>query len=81
MFKNNFRTEGRNLSHNRNYLFLKIAGLSLGLWSAILTILFIKDGASFDPSTHKEVKHVYCIEKENANEIAVASAVKNLITE
>ena len=54
MFKNYFKTAFRNLVRNKVYSFINIVGLSLGLASAMLIILYIKDEVSYD-RFHKNV--------------------------
>lgn len=48
MFRNYFKTALRNLSRNKVYAFINIAGLAIGLACAILIILYVKDEVSFD---------------------------------
>ncbi len=58
MFKNYFKTTFRNLSRNRVYAFINIAGLSLGLACAMLIILYTKDEVSYD-RFHANVDNIY----------------------
>jgi len=58
MFKNYFKTAFRNLSGNRVYAFINIAGLSLGLACAMLIILYTKDEVSYD-RFHANVANIY----------------------
>jgi putative ABC transport system permease protein len=70
MFKNYFKTAFRNLSRNKVYAFINIAGLSIGLACAMLIMLYVKDEVSFD-RVHKNVKSIYRIvstEKGNGKE-------------
>jgi len=60
MFKNYFKTAIRNLFRNKVYSFINIAGLSLGLASAMLIILYLKDEVSYD-RFHADVKSIYRI--------------------
>jgi putative ABC transport system permease protein len=60
MFKNYFKTAFRNLSRNKIYSFINIAGLSIGLACAMLIILYVKDEVSFD-KFHKNVANIYRI--------------------
>lgn len=60
MLKNYFKTAYRNLSRNKVYSFINIAGLSLGLACAILIMLYVKDEVSFD-RFHKNINHIYRI--------------------
>ena len=64
MFKNYFKIALRNLARNKVYSFINIAGLSLGLASAMLIILYVKDEVSFD-RFHKGVNHIYRITSNN----------------
>src|SRR6202521_4328390 len=67
MFKNYFKTAFRNLTRNKIYSFINIAGLSLGLACAMLIMLYVKDEVSFD-KFHKNVNHIYRIaRKANGN--------------
>jgi len=58
MFKNYFKTAFRNLSRNKVYAFINIAGLSLGLACAMLIILYTKDEVSYD-RFHANVDNIY----------------------
>ncbi|SDW17497.1 putative ABC transport system permease protein [Hydrobacter penzbergensis] len=58
MLKNYFKTAWRNLQRNKIYSLINIAGLSLGLASAMLIMLYVKDDVSFD-RFHKNVSHIY----------------------
>ena len=60
MFKNYFKTAFRNLSRNKIYSFINIAGLSIGLACAMLIILYVKDEVSFD-RFHKNAANIYRI--------------------
>ncbi len=48
MLKNYFTVAWRNLSRNKIYSFINIAGLSVGLACAMLIILYVKDEVSYD---------------------------------
>src|SRR5690242_8942207 len=48
MFKNYFKTAWRSLWKNKFYSAINILGLSIGLTTAILLLLWIKDEKSFD---------------------------------
>ncbi len=48
----------RNLSRNKVYTFINIAGLSIGLACSMLIILYVKDEVSYD-RFHKDVAQVY----------------------
>jgi putative ABC transport system permease protein len=58
MIKNYFKTAFRNLARNKVYSFINIAGLSIGLASAMLIMLYVKDEVSFD-RFHKNVTNIY----------------------
>ena len=60
MFKNYFKTAFRNLTRNKVYSFINIAGLSIGLACAMLIMLYVKDEVSFD-RFHKNVNNIYRI--------------------
>jgi putative ABC transport system permease protein len=60
MFKNYFKIAWRNLSRNKIYSFINIAGLSIGLACAMLIILYVKDEVSYD-RFHKNVSNIYRI--------------------
>jgi putative ABC transport system permease protein len=48
MFKNYFKIAVRNLTRNKVFSLINIAGLSLGLTCCMLIVLYTKDEASFD---------------------------------
>lgn len=60
MFKNYLKTAFRNLTRNKIYSFINIAGLSIGLACAMLIMLYVKDEISFD-RFHKNVNSIYHI--------------------
>ena len=60
MFKNYFKIALRNLTRNKIYSFINIAGLSFGLACSMLIILYVKDEISFD-RFHTGVDHIYRI--------------------
>ena len=60
MIKNYFKTAFRNLSRNKIYSFINIAGLSIGLACAMLIMLYVKDEVSFD-GFHHNVGNIYRI--------------------
>ncbi len=60
MIKNYFKTAFRNLLRNKVYSFINIAGLSLGLASAMLIILYLKDEVSYD-RFHTNVNSIFRI--------------------
>jgi putative ABC transport system permease protein len=57
----------RNLMRNKVYSFINIAGLSIGLASAMLIILFTKDEVSFD-KFHKHGDRIFRIVSDRYNE-------------
>src|SRR5215470_3693884 len=60
MFKNYFKIAWRNLSRNKIYTFINVAGLSIGLACAMLIILYVKDEVSYD-RFHTNVNSIYRI--------------------
>ncbi|QEC65969.1 FtsX-like permease family protein [Panacibacter ginsenosidivorans] len=60
MFKNYFTIALRNLSRNKIYAFINIAGLSIGLACAMLILLYVKDEVSYD-RFHDNVQNIYRI--------------------
>jgi putative ABC transport system permease protein len=58
MIKNYLKTAFRNLTRNKVYSFINVAGLSLGLACAMLIMLYVKDEVSFD-RFHKNVNNIY----------------------
>jgi len=58
MIKNYFKIAWRNLSRHRMYSFTNIAGLSIGLASVMLIMLYVSDEISFD-KFHNNGKHIY----------------------
>src|ERR1044072_3125028 len=66
MFKNYFKIALRNLTGNKIYSFINIAGLSIGLACAMLIILYVKDEVSYD-RFHKDVNNIYRIVTENVD--------------
>lgn len=64
MFRNYLKIAVRNLMRSRIYSFINIAGLALGLASAMLIILYVKDEVSFD-RFHKNVENIYRITYES----------------
>jgi putative ABC transport system permease protein len=64
MFKNYFKIALRNLTRNKIYSFINIAGLSLGLACAMLIILYVKDEVSYD-RFHAGVGQIYRITNQS----------------
>jgi putative ABC transport system permease protein len=66
MFTNYFKIALRNLTRNKVYSFINIAGLSLGLACSMLIILYVKDEVSYD-RFHREVNRIYRITSHSFN--------------
>jgi len=64
MFKNYLKIAVRNLTRNKVYSFINIAGLSLGLACSMLIILYVKDEVSYD-RFHAGVDQVYRITNQS----------------
>ena len=64
MFKNYFIIALRNLSRNKIYAFINIAGLSIGLACSMLIILYVKDEVSYD-RFHAGVSQIYRITNQS----------------
>lgn len=64
MFKNYLKIAIRNLTRNKIYSFINIAGLSLGLACSMLIILYVKDEVSYD-RFHAGVDHIYRITNQS----------------
>jgi len=58
MFKNFFLTTLRNISRNRIYAFINVFGLSIGLASSILILLFVSSELSYD-NYHSKADNIY----------------------
>ena len=58
MLKNYFRTAFRNLSRNRSYAFINVAGLAVGVAACLLIFLVIQYEKSFD-QFHKNKERIY----------------------
>jgi putative ABC transport system permease protein len=67
MIKNYFKTAWKNLTRNKIYSIINIAGLSIGLACAMLIILYVKDEVSFD-RFHKNVNNIYRIVSKSTYE-------------
>ncbi len=66
MFKNYLIIALRNLSRNKSYAFINIAGLSIGLACSMLIILYVKDEVSYD-RFHANVEKIYRIVSQSVN--------------
>src|SRR6478736_6123742 len=64
MFKNYLKIAVRNLTRNKVYSFINIAGLSLGLACSMLIILYVKDEVSYD-RFHAGVNDIYRITNQS----------------
>jgi len=53
MLKNYLLSLYRNITRNRFYSFLNIAGLSIGIAAAIFILLYVQDELSFDKYNEK----------------------------
>lgn len=65
MFRNYLKIALRNLSRNKVYAFINIAGLSIGLACAMLILLYVKDESSFD-RFHTNTAHIYRIYSQSS---------------
>ena len=66
MIKNYFLIAWRNLSRNKIYALINIAGLSIGLACAMLILLYVKDEVSYD-RFHENVNNVYRVVTNNSD--------------
>ena len=71
MLKNYFKAAWRNLSKNKFYSSINIAGLAVGLAIGIIILLWIQDELSFD-GFHKEAKNIYRLE----NQVGTGSSIQ-----
>src|SRR5450631_2471201 len=60
MIKNYFKIAFRNLLKNKAFSFLNIAGLSIGMASAVLILLWIQNEVSYD-RFHKNGNNIYVV--------------------
>jgi len=58
MFKNYIKVALRNISRNKLYSFLNIAGLAIGIACCVLILLYIQDELSFD-RFHEKADRIY----------------------
>lgn len=65
MFRNYFKIALRTLWKSRLFTFINVAGLSLGLASAGVLILFIQRGLTFD-TFHKDYERIYFVQTADA---------------
>jgi len=66
MYRNFLLTALRQLSRNRVYSFINIAGLSLGLAAAMLIVLFVRDETSYD-QFHAKKASIYRVVRNFKN--------------
>lgn len=72
MFSNYLKTAFRNLSRHKGYSFLNIAGLSLGLASSTLILLYVQSELSFDRS-HSKSDRIYRVYKQDPGNVFLGS--------
>src|SRR3954466_1880598 len=70
MFKNYFTVAWRNLSRNKIYTFINIAGLSIGLACTMLIILYVKDEVSYD-QFYPNVSNIYRVVTQSVDKKGV----------
>ena len=76
MIKNYFKSAWRNLTRNKVYSFINVAGLSLGLACAMLIMLYVKDEVNFD-RFHKNVDNIYrVVSQRKENKIPVTGLLQ-----
>jgi len=80
MFKNYLIVAWRNLVRNPVYSSINIIGLSIGIATGLLILLWVQDELSFD-SFHSNVDHLYAVEMNGnvGNEIRTWSSVPALV--
>ncbi|OFY29892.1 MAG: hypothetical protein A2X09_16315 [Bacteroidetes bacterium GWF2_43_11] len=61
MFKSYLKTTWRNLTRNKFYAIINIAGLSIGILTAIFLLLFVQDELTYDKHNEK-YKRIYRLE-------------------
>jgi putative ABC transport system permease protein len=67
MIRHYLKIAMRNLSRNKSYTFINIAGLSVAMACTLLIVLFVKDELSYD-KFHKNADNVYRVVKDFAND-------------
>ena len=86
MFKNNFLIAIRNLFKHKKYAFTNVFGLSIGLASFILIVIWVQDELSYD-NFHKDADNIYAVfrqsndKKFGATSKLLAPAIKDEIPE
>lgn len=63
LLRNYFKTLGRNISRNKFYTSLNLTGLTIGIATCLLIILFIKDEVSYD-RFHEKAEQIHRITLE-----------------
>ena len=63
MFKNYFKTAFRNLTKNRFYTLINVAGLAIGLATCLLIFLYVMDEVSYDKYNVK-AERIYRVNNE-----------------
>ncbi|MEI6884072.1 MAG: ABC transporter permease [Bacteroidota bacterium] len=64
MIKSYFKTAVRNYSRNRGFTLINIGGLSVGMTSALILILFVVNELSFD-RFHNKADRIYRVEEQH----------------
>jgi ABC-type antimicrobial peptide transport system permease subunit len=78
MFQNYFKTAFRNLTRNRNYTIINIAGLAVGIAVCMIIFMIIQFQTSFD-SFHTKKDRIYRVLTEaHHTDIATISYAKNV---
>ncbi|HVX26670.1 MAG TPA: ABC transporter permease [Parafilimonas sp.] len=78
MFKNYFKTAFRNLSRNRNYTVINIAGLAVGIAVCMVIFMIIQFHTSFD-NFHSKKDRIYRVLTEYHHaDVATTSYTKNV---
>lgn len=67
MFKNYFKIARRNLWRNKSFSFINIFGLSIGIASCLLIMLFVQDELSYDRYNEKADRIVRVVFKGSIN--------------
>ncbi len=78
MIRNNFKTSSRNLARNRNYAFINIAGLAIGISVCTIIFIIIQFQTSFD-NFHSKKDRIYRVLTESHHaDAANISYAKNV---
>ena len=62
MFRNFIKISFRNIIRNKLYSFINIAGLAVGMASAMLILLWVNDELSYD-NFHDDAENIYRVNK------------------